>query len=139
VWVVAPPFEIIDVALGNQLFSHGEEALVPQSLVLEEPRRVVAHAADYCSMAALRKIAKHGGPVRSWTFTSGTLPGLARTTAFFPSFDVDLEQATLRYAMGGVMVSDAPSLYAITSRRWNGRLPGELFDDLVRPALSVVS
>ncbi|WP_294314036.1 hypothetical protein [uncultured Sphingomonas sp.] len=42
---------------------------------------------------------------------------------------------TLRYAAGGVTVSDGPSLHAITSRRWNGLLAGKMFDRLVRPAL----
>ena len=135
VWVVAPPFEIVDVALGNQLFSCGEEKFIPQSLVAEEPARTVPQATDYFSTSLLGNIANRNGPLTK-DIHLRSAPGLARTTTFFPSFDVELDQATLRYAVGGVTVSDGPSLYSIRSRKWNGRLPGELYDELVRPALS---
>jgi hypothetical protein len=36
-----------------------------------------------------------------------------------------------------VTVSDGPSLHAIKSRRWNGKLAGELYDEIVKPALRV--
>lgn len=136
-WVVAPPFEIVDVALGNQSFVHGEDKLVPQWLVREEPPRTVPRATDYCSTRFLELAFQQYGSLPD-DIHLRMVPGLARPATYFPSFEVTLDRATLRYAAGGVMVSESPSLHAITSRRWNGKLPGELYDDVVRPALAAV-
>ena len=134
-WVVAPPFEIVDVALGNQLFTHGEDKLVPQSIVVEQPLRVTPHATDYCSASVLQQAyLRYGSPAIDIHLQC--VPNLARVTSFFPSFEVHLEQATLRYAVGGVTMSTGESVYTITSRQWNGKLPGALYDEIVRPALT---
>jgi hypothetical protein len=132
VWVVAPPFEIVDVALGNQLFTEGEEKLVSQSLVLDEPPRMIPRADDFCSPDFLAGAFQQRGLSPQDILRD---PALARPLAFFPSFEVKLDRATLRYAAGGVTVSDGPSLHSITSHRWNGKRAGELYDEVVRPAL----
>lgn len=134
-WVVAPPFEIIDVALGNQLFTHGEDRLVPQSIVVEQPLRVAPAATDYFSTNVLQRAYLEYGPLPK-DIHLRIQPHLARIIEFFPSFEVPLERAKLRYAAAGVTMSDGKSVYTITSRRWNGKFPGELYDDIVRPALA---
>ncbi len=63
------------------------------------------------------------------------VPGIARAAMFFPSYKLVVDGTTLRYAVGGVSASEAPSLNAITSRCWNGRLAGELYDEVIRPVL----
>jgi hypothetical protein len=127
--------EIVDVGLGNQLFTHGEEKLVPQSLVLEAPPRMIPRAEDFCSASVLASVIPARGPLPQDIHLQ-LVPGLARAVAFFPSFEVAREVVTLRYAAGGVTMSNGPSVHAITSRRWNGKLAGELYDDVVRPALA---
>lgn len=134
VWVVAPPFEIVDIALKGQLWQRGEAALVPKTVVLETSRPVTPEPYDFMSTSVLARAFRQQGPLPR-DFHLRAVPGLVRPAKFFPSWEVDIGETTLRYACAGITVSDGPSLYAIRSRRWNGKLAGELFDEVVRPAL----
>lgn len=133
-WVVAPPFEIIDVSLKNQRWKRGEGRLMPSTIVLETATRIVPRSDDFMSDSVLSHARKQHGPLpRDFHFRA--VPSLARPAQFFPSWEVKVGETTLRYACGTAVVSEAQSLYTITSRRWNGRLAGELYDEVVRPAL----
>jgi hypothetical protein len=134
VWVVAPPFEIIDVALKGQLWQRGEGALVPKAVVLEKTRRITPESQDFISTSILERAYCQYGPL-SHDFYLKVMPDVARAVKFFPSWEINVGEMTLRYACATITVSDGSSLYAITSRRWNGKLAGELFDEVVRPAL----
>ena len=134
VWVVAPPFEIVDVTLKTQPYQRGEAVLLPPSVVTEHAEPIVPTAEEYVAASILRREHARLGRLPSDIHFQMS-PDLARAAEAFPSWQVQVGTATLRYAAGGVTVSDGPSLHAITSRRWNGRLAGELFDAVVRPAL----
>jgi len=134
VWVVAPPFEIVDVTLKTQPYERGEAALLPDSVVTEHAELIVPSAEEYVAASILRRAHARRGLLPSDIHLQIS-PDLARATKAFPSWQVQVGTTTLRYAAGGVTVSDGPSLHAITSRRWNGMLAGELFDEVVRPAL----
>src|SRR4051812_3576612 len=54
VWVVAPPFEIVDIALKTQPYDRGEAGFVPDLLCLENAKRITAGPEDYCSGRVLR-------------------------------------------------------------------------------------
>lgn len=135
VWVVAPPFEIIDVALQGQLYQRGEAALLPKTVVLEEAERITAEAHEYASVSVLEREFRRRGPLPT-DIHFRLSPGLARPASYFPSWEVRYGDTTLRYACGGVTVSDGPTLHAIRSRKWNGLLAGELYDQIIRPALA---
>ena len=134
VWVVAPPFEIVDVTLQGQLWQRGEAAMLPKTIVLETAKRITAEADDFMATSVLEREYRRIGPLPS-DFHLCAVPGLARPAKYFPSWEVKAGAVTLRYACASLTVSDGDSLHAITSRRWNGRLAGELFDEVVRPAL----
>jgi len=134
VWLVAPPFEIVDVTLKTQPYARGEAALLPASVVTETAQRIVPAAEEYVAASILkREHARRGRLPRDIHLEIS--PDLARAVKAFPSWQVEVGTTTLRYAAGGVTVSDGPSLYAITSRRWNGLLAGEVFDQVVQPVL----
>lgn len=134
VWVVAPPFEIVDVTLQTQPYERGEAALLPSSVVTETAEPIFPTAEEYVATSILRREQARRGRL-SRDIHLEISPDLARASKAFPSWQVRVETTTLRYAAGGVTVSDGPSLHAITSRRWNGLLAGEMFDQVVRPAL----
>lgn len=135
VWLVAPPFEIVDVSLACQLYRRGEEKFLPTHLVAETGKRVICSAEDYCSSEVLLRARLQFGAV-SADMHVRLDPSLKRRLAFFPSYEIKLGTATLRYCAGGVSASDAPDIHAITSRRWNGRLAGEMYEQVVVPAMA---
>jgi hypothetical protein len=134
VWVVAPPFEIVDITLRTQPYQRGEEAMVPQTVITETAERISPAASDFFADSVLLAQSRGIGRLPDDIHLKLS-PDLARAVRAFPSWQVEVGKTTLRYAAGGVTVSDGPSLHAIRSRRWNGLLAGELFDRLVKPAL----
>jgi hypothetical protein len=134
VWVVAPPFEIIDITLQTQPYQRGEAGMVPQFIITETAERITPMPNEFVATSILNRERRRLGRLpddihfRLW-------PDLARAARAFPSWQVKIGDTILRYAAGGVTVSDGPSLHAITSRRWNGLLAGEMFDQIIRPAL----
>lgn len=135
VWVVAPPFEIVDVALQGQLYQRGEAALLPKTVALETAKRITPEAHEYVSVSVLEREFQRRGPLPT-NIHFRLSPELAKPASYFPSWEVQCGGTTLRYASGGVTVSDGPSLHAIRSRTWNGLLAGELYDQVIRPALA---
>lgn len=137
VWLVAPPFEIVDVSLACQAYSRGEGAFLPPFLIAESGRRITPQATDYCSVEVLARARQHYGPLPADVHFRLN-PDLRRRVDYFPSFEIGIDDAKLHYCAAGITASDAPDLQAITSRRWNGLLAGELYEQAVRPALASV-
>lgn len=108
--------------------------MLPKTVVLETAKRITPEPNDFMSISALERERRRLGPLPR-DFHMRAVPGLARPVSFFPSWEVTIGETTLRYACASITVSDGPSLHAITSRRWNGRLAGQLYDEVVRPAL----
>ena len=135
VWLVAPPFEIVDVSLACQPYFRGEQAFLPPYLVAEGGKRIRPHATDYCSSEVLLKVRQEHGPLPK-DIHYRLNPGLQRRVEYFPSYEILSGTAKLHYCAGGVSASDAPSLQAIKSRRWNGLLAHELYDQVIKPELS---
>ncbi|HBL93780.1 MAG TPA: hypothetical protein DHV57_15435 [Hyphomonas sp.] len=134
-WIVAPPFEIVDVALKSQPYQRGEASYLPAALVSEAGRPIKPEAHEYVSAEIIaREYARRGTISRDLHFQIA--PALKTVTSRFPSWEVSAGKATLRYAVGGVTLSDGATVYDITSRTWNGRSAGELYDHIVLPALS---
>jgi len=132
---VAPPFEIVDIALKTQPYDRGEAGFVPDLLCLEDAKRITAGPEDYCSGRVLRAALRRYDPLPPDIHVR-LRPELARPVASFPSYEVRWGATTLRYAGGGITISDAPDLDSITSRVWNGRLAGNLYREVVLPVLS---
>lgn len=134
VWLVAPPFEIIDVSLTCQAYFRGEENFLPDYLVAETGRHITPEAIDYCSSEVLARARRHYGPLpKDIHFRLD--PDLKRRVEFFPSYEIVSGDAKLHYCVAGISASDAPDLQAITSRRWNGLLASELYERSIKPAL----
>lgn len=134
VWVVAPPFEIIDVALKSQPYEQNEADLVPATIVLEGAKNITPDADDFLSSdIQAREYARRRHLPKDVHFQLA--PELARVGASFPSWEVRHGDTTLRYATGGVTMSEGASLYDITSRQWNGRQAGALYDEVIVPGL----
>jgi hypothetical protein len=128
-WVVAPPYEIVDLTLGHQILTEEQNSILPRNLLLEDPPRTSARDEDFCLPGLLAELrSRH-------TDLHADRPGLALSLERFPSFEVQADATRLRYAAGGVVMPDAASLYQLDFPRLNGRKPGRLYDQLVRQAL----
>lgn len=135
VWLVAPPFEIVDVSLACQAYFRGEEKFLPLFLVAEGGRRIIPEATDYCSSEVLAHArVRYGRLPRDIHFRLD--PHLKRRSQYFPSFEIISGDAKLHYCSGGISASDAPNLQAITSRKWNGLLAADVYEQAIKPALA---
>lgn len=135
VWLVAPPFEITDITLRTQPYQRGEAKLVPAWVIEEAPKPIVPKADEYVATSILQEVRRDLGSLPA-DIHFQLSPDLRRAAKAFPSWEVREGKTVLRYAAGGVTVSDSPSLHAIKSRTWNGMLAGEMYDRVVRPALA---
>ncbi|MDX7951635.1 hypothetical protein P7D22_10695 [Lichenihabitans sp. Uapishka_5] len=134
VWVAAPPFEIVDVSLRAQPYERHEAALVPEVLCVERGERITGTVDEYCSPQVLADAVARNGHLPPDAHLQ-LVPEMARVVASFPSIEVGSGATRLRYNVSGIAVSSAPDLDAIKSRRWNGRLAGDLYRDVVLPGL----
>jgi hypothetical protein len=103
-------------------------------VLLESAETFTPVLSDFCSLELRGQLQQYEPPqsiVDAYTKTM-------ECADFFPSYRVKFGTALVSYAVGGITVSEAPSIYEITNRRWNGRLAGELYDNIVRPKLSGV-
>lgn len=138
VWVVAPPFEIIDVTLKAQPYQRQEAQLVPTVVTSEGGERITPRSDDFFEPSLL--LATHhslGGAIA--TVHERSHPGIMSAVRFFPSWLVKVGKTQLRYAVGGISLSDAPNLDAIKNRTWNGRYASAVLEDVIRPALRTAS
>jgi hypothetical protein len=135
VWLVVPPYELVDVSLACQPYFRGEHAFLPPYLIAEGGKRITPQASDYCSSELLAKLRKEHGPLPK-DIHYRLNPGLQRRVKYFPSYEIVSGTAKLHYCAGGVSASDAPSLQAIQSRRWNSLLASELYDQVIKPEIS---
>lgn len=135
VWVVAPPFEIIDVTLKAQPYERGEADLMPDVLTIESSKRIIPNSVDFFETGLLAIAHRTVGGTKE-TVHQRTHPGMMSAVDFFPSWLVKLNKTRMRYATGGISLSTAPDLEAITNRKWNGRYAAAVLRDVVRPALN---
>lgn len=134
VWVVAPPFEIIDVTLKAQPYERGEADLMPDVLALESSERITPNSIDFFETELLAHAHRSVGGARE-TVHQRTHPGMMSAVDYFPSWLVTQDKARMRYATGGISLSTAPDLEALKNRTWNGRYAAAVLRDVVRPAL----
>ncbi len=134
-WIVAPPFEIIDIALKAQPYQRGEAEHLPEALICEVPTRIQPEAHEYVSSDIIQaEFAARGAFPTDLHFRIA--PALRSVSESFPSWEVRNGEVVLRYAIGGVTLSDGETLYDIESRTWNGRSAGEVYDQIILPAVS---
>jgi hypothetical protein len=136
VWLVAPPFEIIDITLKLQPYSRGERDILPLTVIEETAKPFTPEPHHFCSTDLLHAVYLQKGMLPLDVHFQ-LYPDLRRPVEHFPSYEVDTGKATrVRYACGGITVSDGPSLASIVSRKWNGRLAVEVYNDIIKPGIA---
>lgn len=132
VWVVAPPFAIVDITVSRQPCGERLRGRLPE-LILETgntPAEVTAH--DICSPGTRREGARQG--FHGERVIYGYEPELLRFFPVFPATMVKRDQLSLKYVPCAIGASDGP-LEAITSLRLSGRTGLEIYKDLIAPAI----
>lgn len=134
VWVTAPPFDVIDITLKAQPYERHEADLLPIVVVSEGEMRIRPESTEFLEPSILASaLSRVGGPIK--TVHERAYPGMMSAVNFFPSWQLKKGKLILRYATGGISLSDAPNLTAIKNRKWNGRHAFAVLSDIIRPAL----
>lgn len=131
VWVAAPPIELIDITIGNQLLKPAIQKLdIPNFIVEEKPKLFDPKPADYL-MSGFRKQLEAGVGVDAYLRQN-----ISPLVTELPSYKVVCGQIQIRYAVGGMVMSEAPTLDDIVDQTWNGRFAGALYREVILPALA---
>lgn len=102
-WLVAPPFDIVDLSLYHQRWRAGDEAfqtLAPKVVLAEGTEIVKARADDVIAPALIRSGAD--------AEMHRALPDQRRFGAIFPARRVTLDGLVLRYVASGATAPDVP-------------------------------
>ena len=102
-WLIAPPFDIVDLSLYHQRWRAGDEAFqaVAPKVVLAERTEIVKARADDVIAPALLRLGTDAEMHRA-------LPDQKRFGAIFPARKVGLNGLVLRYVASGSTAPDAP-------------------------------
>jgi hypothetical protein len=120
-WIVAPPFALVDVTAKFQGWQNDEGRYIPSPLLEKDPRRCAPSSALFAN------------PDLEF---SGHFPeSLQALWKDFPPTLVRTSKATITYQPDGISLPDL-SLEGISSITLAGRTPLDFFSDLVAPRLS---
>ena len=132
VWLHAPPFEIVDIALRYQTYKYDVDQYVP-GMVLEEELKV-AQAKDDELFSPEARAHFHGQGVPSGSLIEKVTPRSAHFWNMFPPTEVKVGRIKLKYIGIGISTSDRP-LEEIMSLNLSGRTGIQIYEDLIRPRL----
>lgn len=135
VWVVAPPFRIVDLSIKTQPYTANELDLLPSYILQKSLSKVEATTNDHVSPE--RRIL-HLGPVLSLQEKAYYKldPNMKKFDEYFQGGEFKIQDTTFRYLSAGVLMTDAMSIGDLTGRKWNGKYPAQIFDEIIKPRMS---
>jgi hypothetical protein len=131
-WVVAPPFNIIDITVKQQPFFKGEEKWLPPFVIHSDYKSCNINEDDIISPEARMIMKMQGMKGALLPHTKDNFGAFIRV--FKPNL-VEIESLTLKYMPAGISAPDEP-LARITSLNLSGKLGFEIYDELIKPKLS---
>lgn len=133
VWVVAPPFSIIDATINLQPYLEGEEAYIPNLIVSVSSITSPVEIDDILSPAFRSKLPV-GVNTPSLISRYIQNPHWYTITDTFPTTIIEEQNVSLKYIPYSIHAPDR-SLQGIGSLILSGKKPYELYQKVVKPAL----
>ena len=134
-WVVAPPYEIIDLSLHSQPYTSNEQELVP-NYILQKSGNIIS-ATTYDHVSPERRISEWGKPNQLDNKAYYELDSRIKTAdEYFPCYEFAVNETTFRYLCCGVAASDAKCISELRGRRWKNMYPLEIFENIVQPQMA---
>lgn len=131
-WVISPPFNIIDITIRQQPYSHGEEKWLPNFVIHSDYKSCKIQDEDLISPESrmLMKLQGYKEPLVKYTKEN-----FASFVKIFKANLVEIAGVRFKYIPVGISVSEHP-LEHITSLNLSGRVGLEIYNDLIKPKLA---
>jgi hypothetical protein len=131
-WVVAPPFQIIDLTLKLQEYPRPIADLLPNYVMTENATCAEAHVTDILSPHACAYATDQGAAYNEAYLLFN--PNLEHTLKSFPAYSMTFNGVNMKYVPCAIFASIEP-LGDIRSLTLRGRTAPVLFEQEIRPAM----
>lgn len=133
VWVVAPPFKIVDLTIHQQPYKMNEEKYIPTTVLQRETSISDLQLSDIISPEVMQLLISTVG--RNHLKILNTIN--TRLIPFYDFFQVEnfiIDETKFKYTPFGISASDV-ALKDITSLKLNGMSGMEIYNDLIKGKL----
>ncbi len=134
VWVVAPPFNIIDISIKQQPYENNVLEVLPDFVFEKELHVKNVKACDLASPEVRMQLHEVVGDNNDLEAIFNIAPELRDFFQNFPSNSIKRGLVSLKYIPCNVTASDLP-FEKIKSLKLNGRYGINIYDDIIRPAI----
>lgn len=132
VWLLAPPFEVVDVTISRQPIAENLRKQLPPYVLAKNPRSTLVIANDICSTRYRREAEADG--IKGREIIYAYRPDYREFFVQFPAAEVTHKTVTMKFVPCATGASDGP-LEQITALSLSGRTAFEIYETVIRPAL----
>lgn len=127
VWLCAPPYHVVDIAVGYQPYSRGEAQHIDHPIIVENVEAASYTLEDLMESDAVRETSESLGRTPILDDLYRMVPGLRERIAKYGPFSVRQQDATFSYFPIRVSAPDSP-LEQARNLTLSGRGPLELYE-----------
>lgn len=136
VWLVAPPYRIVDVTVSRQTYHRGELRYLPDLMLAESAQPAHAEPADLLDPDAFEHFVRAYGRAPTMADIERIAPGLAARVRAWGPVELSHGQARLRYVPCGITALDG-TLDKAKNLILRGKLPSALYAEFTkRPTMT---
>lgn len=135
VWVVAPPFKVIDITLKIQDYIERNDKFIPNYILAEKYLPATYNVEDICSPEILLVARSRGIQQDDLIFTAH--PERKIFYKEFPGSLIEIKKTKFKYIPSSITASDE-LFEQITTLNLNGRLGLDIYNDLIIPKLKEI-
>lgn len=135
VWVIAPPFRVIDLTLKIQDYPQPNNKYIPNYILAEKYLPATYNVEDICSPEILLAAKSNGIQKDDLIFTAHP-----ERKIFYNEFKgslVEIHKTRFKYIPSSITASDQP-FEQITALNLNERLGLDIYNDLIKPKLKEI-
>ena len=132
-WVVAPPFNIIDITIKQQKYNDNGRNYLPNYIFKEEINNFTVSFRDLFSPNIREQLRAQG--IRNSEMITHVKPRLEKYWQYFKPNLVDVSGTKLKYTPTGIGAPDS-KLEHIKSLKLNNRYGIDIYNNVVKPMLS---
>lgn len=130
VWVVAPPFKVIDVSVAFQPYSRGESRYIRECILAQKTESDSVEWQDIIDPECVPEFLRSTGRLPTLEDVENMFPGLLRCVSVFGVHSIRLPKTVLKYTASGIGASVEP-LEKIRSLSLSGRYPEEVYREFL--------